>query len=130
MPKLLNLLARPALLEKMFLELEQFLKREKYRYESDLEKKINEVAVLTAQNKVYSEFNSRINSLKNDIKDLDQAYLKESKQEVIREIREELASRYLGTAGRIKEILSSDNQFLIALDILKYENIYNKILNK
>ncbi|MBA4250195.1 MAG: S41 family peptidase [Chlorobiaceae bacterium] len=116
--------------EKMFLELEQFLKREKYRYESDLEKKINEVAVLTAQNKVYSEFNSRINSLKNDIKDLTQAYLKESKQEVIREIREELASRYLGTAGRIKEILSSDNQFLIALDILKYENIYNKILNK
>lgn len=116
--------------EKMFLELEQFLKREKYRYESDLEKKINEVAVLTAQNKVYSEFNSRINSLKNDIKDLTQAYLKESKQEVIREIREELASRYLGTAGRIKEILSNDNQFLIALDILKYENIYNKILNK
>ena len=48
------------------------------------------------------------------------------KSEIIREIREEIASRYLGSDGRVKESLNNDKQFKAAIDVLssaKYEKL-------
>ena len=50
-----------------------------------------------------------------------------SKSEVIREIREEIASRYLGSEGRIKESLNNDKQFKAAVDLISSSN-YEKLL--
>jgi hypothetical protein len=51
------------------------------------------------------------------------------KSEILREIRSELAARYLGVEGRIKEQLTSDLQIQTALEILGNTNTYNKLLN-
>jgi len=51
------------------------------------------------------------------------------KSEILREIRSELAARYLGVEGRIEEQLNSDLQVQTALEILGNTNTYNKLLN-
>ena len=49
--------------------------------------------------------------------------------EILMEIKSELAARYLGMEGRLKEQLNSDVQVQAAVKILSDKNIYNKLLN-
>lgn len=48
----------------------------------------------------------------------------------MRELKTELASRYLGTKGKIEQFLKYDPQFQTALNLLNDERVYNKILHK
>ena len=50
--------------------------------------------------------------------------------EVLRELKGELASRYLGTEGKIEELLTSDPQFQAALKVLNNNKVYDKLLNE
>jgi hypothetical protein len=50
------------------------------------------------------------------------------RDELVREIRFELASRYLGTEARIREALKYDHQFGAALEIINNAKSYNKLL--
>jgi len=55
--------------------------------------------------------------------------LKSYKGEVIRELKTELASRYLGTDGRIIETLKYDNQLQTALNVIGNKSLYKRLLN-
>ena len=49
--------------------------------------------------------------------------------EILMEIKSELAARFLGMEGRLKEQLNSDVQVQAAVKVLSDKNIYNKLLN-
>ena len=51
------------------------------------------------------------------------------RDEIMREIKSELAARYLGLEGRHQEQLNSDLQVQAALGIIADKNTYNKLLN-
>ncbi len=49
--------------------------------------------------------------------------------EILREIKEELALRYIGMEGRIKQRLETDVQVQSALDVINNPVIYENLLN-
>ncbi len=49
--------------------------------------------------------------------------------EILREIKEELALRYLGMEGRIKQKLETDLQIQSALDVINDPVVYENLLN-
>jgi hypothetical protein len=49
--------------------------------------------------------------------------------EILGEIRSELAARYAGAEGRLLEHFSRDIQLKTALSILKNQGVYNRLLN-
>ncbi|HEY7751218.1 MAG TPA: hypothetical protein VH917_02915, partial [Ignavibacteriaceae bacterium] len=49
--------------------------------------------------------------------------------ELLLEIKAELAARYIGIDGRIKEQFSQDKQLQIAINILTQQVVYNSLLN-
>ena len=53
---------------------------------------------------------------------------KKYKTEIISEIKMELAARISGREGRIIQSIKNDKQFKVALEILKDNLIYNKLL--
>ena len=55
--------------------------------------------------------------------------LKDFNNEIVAELKIELASRYNGTNGSIKERLATDEQFKVALKILQDNKSYSTLLN-
>ena len=51
------------------------------------------------------------------------------RNEILMEIRGELASRYLGSEGRIEELLKYDDQFQTAYKVVSDPKVYDRLLN-
>jgi len=51
------------------------------------------------------------------------------KNEILREIKSELAARYIGMEGRLKEQLNSDPQVQTAIEIVNNQKNYDQLLN-
>ena len=71
---------------------------------------------------------SEIKKLKTQLQKIDNSELRIYKTEIIRELKNELASRYLGNEGRFKESLSNDIQFQTSLSILGNDKLYKELL--
>jgi len=115
--------------EAVFDEFREFLKTNNYSYSSDEEKQL-EFLIADAKKK---SFNDAI------IADLEKAkshfsknytmHLNISREEIIKEIKSELASRYIGLEGKIEELLNHDPQFLTAINIVNNDTLYKRMLN-
>jgi carboxyl-terminal processing protease len=75
------------------------------------------------------QLTEELESIKSELSKLDKSEFKIYKDEILREIRIELSSRYLGLEGRTRERLEGDQQVQIALDLLNNETAYNNLLN-
>ena len=53
---------------------------------------------------------------------------KENRDQILAELKVELASRFIGRNGAIIERLKTDNQFNTALQLVKNEDNYSKLL--
>ncbi len=115
--------------EKIFKEFTDFLNKNYYTYTSAAEKQL-ELLITDAKKKMLNE---------NVIADLEKAKshfhgdvsidLKISKNEVLKEIKSELASRYIGVEGKVEELLNYDDQFQAALSVVSNDLTYNGLLN-
>lgn len=115
--------------KKLLAEFKQYLKDSDYKYESEIEKKTNElIKSLNEKNKI-SSLEGTFQKLKAELKNLYEDEFSEYKNEIIAELKIELASRYYGTNGSIKERLAYDEQFNVALKVLKDINSYSGLLN-
>jgi len=115
--------------ESVFTEFKKFLKEENYFYSSPAEKKIEEVIASIDEHKNYREIKSNLTNVKNELNRLTRDEMDIRKDEIIRQLKIELASRFLGGEGRIKEFLNNDLQFNTAYNIIRNKQVYNKILN-
>ena len=80
-------------------------------------KKLNEKVIADLQN------------VKKYFEEIDNSELTLYKDEILTEIKGELASRYFGAEGRVEELLKYDTQFRTAYNLVSDQTIYNKLLN-
>lgn len=113
--------------EDLLILFEEFINSEKFEYQSKAEKEIGNLisGVSDSDEKLKSE----LEHIKSELADLYRSEMKIFRGEILREIRSELAARYLGVEGRIKEQLNFDVQIQASLDILNNIEVYNRLLN-
>ncbi len=114
--------------EKILTEFKSYLVSSKYEYESDVEKKINEVVNHLKENHSGNELSKTLERLKADIADMLEIEFKENRNQILCELKVELASRFIGKNGAIIERLKTDNQFNTALQLVKNEEVYVRLL--
>jgi carboxyl-terminal processing protease len=115
--------------DKILTEYKKFLVESKYDYESDLEKKIDEVIEHLKENHNSKDLSKTLETLNLEVKELFEVEFAESKEEISSELMVELAHRFLGNNGGIKERLKFDKQFNTALALFKDELNYSKLLS-
>lgn len=112
--------------QKLYGEFREYLSEEEFKYTSQTEIEIDNLIKGAADKE---EIKDELLKIKDSLKGLFEKELQIYKSEILREIRSELAARYLGVEGRIEEQLNSDFQVQTALEILGNTNTYNKLLN-
>ena len=112
--------------QKLYNEFTKYLSEEDFKYTSQTEIEIDNLIKGAADKE---EIKDELLKIKGALKGLFEKELQIYKSEILREIRSELAARYLGVEGRIEEQLNSDLQVQTALEILGNTNTYNKLLN-
>jgi carboxyl-terminal processing protease len=114
--------------KKLFREFEEFLNKEDYKYLTQSETQLTEL-INTTENEKYNEdliaqlktFSAKLSGQKSHEMNI-------HKEEILASILEELAARYDGNNGRIKEALKNDMQFKTAANIMGNESLYSRIL--
>lgn len=114
--------------EALFSSFQQFLKKEKFDYTSEGEKRIGDLLALSENEKYNKHLIDELTTLKKQFRDFRENAITEHRSEIILMLKSELSSRYEGLTGRIRESLNYDKQFLKALDILNNQKVYNHLL--
>ncbi len=115
--------------KKLFSDFESYLKDADFQYSSDAEKAVNKLIADADKNKLDSSIKEELKKLSDQFGQIDGSEFKIYKTEIIKELKAELASRYLGSEGRVKEALDNDPQFQAALSVLSSDVKYNRLLN-
>ncbi len=115
--------------EKLFTEFEKYLKNVNFEYSSEAEKAVNKLIADADKKKLDSSIRSELKKLKDQFGQIDGSEFKIYKTEILQELKSELASRYLGSEGRVEEALDIDPQFQAALSVLSNEKKYDRLLN-
>lgn len=115
--------------ENLIKEFKSYLLSEKYEFESDVKKKVDEIIKHLYEEHDSKDFTKTLEQLKKNVAEMFETEFKDNKQDILAEIKIELASRFLGNNGAIRESLKFDIQFSSALELLKNENRYSELLN-
>jgi len=115
--------------DKILAEFKKYLTDSNYEYESDVEKKINEVITHIKTNHKEKSLSGTLEKLKSEMNDMFEGEFKDNKNEILNELKVELAHRYFGAEGGIKERLKYDKQFATALQIVNKDAEYSKLLS-
>ncbi len=114
--------------EVLFDQFEKYLGKEKYVYHSAAEKQIDKMIADVNAKKIDGTLSADLEHIKREFDKLDLTELKIYKDEILREIKGELAARFLGNYGRTEVYLKYDKQFQAALNILADTTVYNELL--
>ncbi|NWF90474.1 MAG: S41 family peptidase [Ignavibacteriaceae bacterium] len=112
--------------DKLFGEFKEYLIAQKYVYHSGAETEIENMIKEVEKKKLGENLSADLKRIKAQFEKLGINELSTFKTEIIREIKEEIASRYLGSGGRFSEMLNNDKQLKVALELInstKYEKI-------
>jgi carboxyl-terminal processing protease len=115
--------------ENIFNLFKDYIKQQKFDYTSDAEKELDKLIQMASTESVGKDISSELDKLKDQFEGISSHEINIYKEEVLRELKEEVASRYSGTGGKIKVGLDYDKQFQTALNILQDPAVYNKLLN-
>ena len=108
-------------------DFKDFTAGQNFKYQSDAE---NHLALLLENiPEKYAEITDELSQIKLKITDMKRYDCDLYGYEILREIKEELALRYLGMEGRIKQRLETDIQIQTALDVINDPVVYEKLLN-
>ena len=113
----------------IFDDFETYLDSQKYTYHSVAEQQVNHILTEIKSDRAEKNIMENLERIKSEFLKLGNSELKIYKDEIITEIKIELADRYIGNKGRIEEELKYDNQFQTALNILNNQKVYDKLLN-
>lgn len=113
---------------KLFQDFMKYISDEKFSYTSDAEKEISKLISDAEKKKSNEGPLSELKKIKSQLQKIDDDEYSIYRTEIIREINEELASRYLGLKGRTVQGLNEDKQFQTALKILDNEKRYQELL--
>lgn len=114
--------------EKILGEFKKYLISSKYDYQSDVEKKLDEILNHLNEKHNGEKINSTVKKLKEQILDMFDEEYEKHKTDILGELRAELAHRFLGSDFGIKERLKYDKQFTTALKLFDDQKVYKKLL--
>jgi len=114
--------------DKLFLEFKEFLISSNYRYQSLAEKKLDEISKLLDKKENSDNIEATIKKLKEQIFSTLDLDLDANKQDLIGELRVELAHRFSGIEAGIREQLKFDKQFTTAINLLSNNKVYSNLL--
>lgn len=115
---------------KLLKDFNEFLINTKYKFESGVDKKLTEVVELLNKNNSSKEIISTIEDLKIKVDNLFEKDFQDNRESILAELKIELATRYYGINGAIKESLKYDNQFNYAFQLLNNESVYSNLLTQ
>jgi carboxyl-terminal processing protease len=115
--------------DQLFTAFEKYLAEQKFYFKSDAEIEIDKLMKDAQAKKLEESLISDIKKVKTQLEKIDNSELRIYKNEIIAEMKNELASRYLGNEARTKESLNHDLQFQTALKLINNEKAYKKLLN-
>lgn len=113
--------------EDLLAQFKDFINNEDFIYKSDAEDHVDEL--ISDLSGIYPGLTNEVSKLKSEITNLKRNDFNLYKDEILRELRTEIAYRYVGTDARIKEQLNGDIQFQSALNIFNNPVVYNKLLH-
>lgn len=116
--------------DNLFKIFRDFTQKEKFVYNTESEKQVDELIKTSEKEKYGKSILDQLNSLKKNFVDMRELESRNYKNEIVAAIYDELYSRYEGQVGRIKNSLSTDNQFQAAINILNNEKVYNHLLTR
>jgi carboxyl-terminal processing protease len=108
---------------------EKYLAEQKFNFKSDAEIEIDKLMNDAQSKKLEENLLADIRKVKTQLEKIDNSELRIYKNEIVRELKNELASRYMGNEGRIKESLNNDIQVQTALKIINNKPVYKNLLN-
>jgi len=113
--------------KKLLSEFNDYLSNDNYIYQSGAEKEIvkliNEVSVKDPK------LADELKAIESELEKLYNSEYRLFEDEIIGEIKAELASRYIGIEGRFVEQFSIDTQIQTSINVLSNKDLYNKLLN-
>jgi carboxyl-terminal processing protease len=115
--------------EKIISEFFKYLKEMNFDYKSDAEKQLDKLISDAKKKKMNDKIISDLSSVKKQFEDFDNSEFSIYKNEIIREIKGELAARYIGPEGKVKESLLYDEQFQTAYNIISSDKEYSRLLS-
>ena len=113
--------------DELLTQFKDYIESENFKYHSKAEKEIDILIKDIADKE--SSLSNELKSIKDELHKLDKGEFVIYKDEISMTLKADLASRYLGLEGRIKELLTTDAQVQTALSILENEEVYNNLLN-
>ncbi len=109
-------------------EFRKFLDSNKFDYESDAEKKLEELTSLTDNYPNKEDIAVDLNNLKVKLQGAKQTIFISNHKEIARMLRQEIMSRYKGELGRIEASYTDDDVVTTAFNIISNESVYKKLL--
>ncbi len=113
----------------LFEDFEKYLEAQKYKFHSVVEEQVKDLLAEVKTRKGDRSIEESLTRIKNEFEKIGNSELKIYKDDIIHELKIELASRYLGNNQEIEESLNYDNQLQTALKVLSDTSEYNKLLN-
>lgn len=101
-----------------------------FKFESALEQELKKMISEDSQIRVTPEMKQEIEQTLKNLDAQKSTYLETYKNEIIREIELDIISRYYYQSGKAAHRLNGDTEIIEAIDILKDQQAYNKILGK
>ncbi len=114
----------------VFSDFGSYLKESKASLDFEIDKKMKEVLTLTEDAGQYDQLRSAANAVLDQSGDRLDQMLRQNKEEVLKYLLTELATRFIGRDESVKVGLHYDTQFASAVSVLQKGELYNKILNK
>jgi carboxyl-terminal processing protease len=113
-----------------FQDFVKWLSDKQYDYNTQVEKTIEELITHAKKEKYYDDISEQIKSLKTKVSHNKESDVQKFKDEIKVALEEEIVSRYYLQDGIVEASFDSDPDILAAVDVLKDQNKYNKILKK
>jgi carboxyl-terminal processing protease len=106
-----------------------YLQSENFRYTSKTQKLVEQLIETSKEDGLDPKLTEQFNKMKNQFEVNLVGEIKLNKEDILYNIKEELAARTNGRQGRIMESLEYDKQLSSAIRILNNPKVYNRILH-
>ncbi|MGE5437140.1 MAG: S41 family peptidase [Syntrophothermus sp.] len=115
--------------DELISEFQKFLSKEKFVYKSDAEKEIDKLYDEAKNKKLSADVFIDLNRIKTQFGSLNNNEIKIYRDEILSEIRSEIALKINGFNGKTEELLNGDKQFQAAFSIASNNELFKKLLN-
>lgn len=116
--------------DELFIQFQNFLRDKNFTYESQIEKKINEIEQLASEKKYKMDISNMLEKVELEAELGEQKEFELAKAEVLQNIFNEINNRIINEEEQYEAILPFDIQLQKAVSILENKSEYNSLLGK